>query len=279
MLLKKADPKEAENSIKNAEKEKHVQEFILQEQKYGKLGQKLVDAYGTDYTRYATYVPVYPQITAYYCGPATALQTIYNWHYSDYDRYEEFDEKLKSVPVSSKSLWWYKTCCKDGDYDNTSKSNWAHPDSTEHTCYKKYTDQQVTLADDIGTTMKGSSIYDVRDAINKYVPDDYYGAVAIKENSSSKTSLKRKIKRDLNYDHAVVFLVQTKYLDRYKKNTNHFISGWKYLDYEDFDKDKIGLADCHYDSTYGGKYTEDFNDVFKALYEYYNSVGVANLIW
>lgn len=61
--------------------------------------------------------------------------------------------------------------------------------------------------------------------------------------------------------------------------SGHYISGSAYADNGSFDADYIGLKDCHYDDRYAGWHLEPFNNVFEALYYYYESRGVSNILW
>jgi len=61
--------------------------------------------------------------------------------------------------------------------------------------------------------------------------------------------------------------------------SGHYISGSGYADNGSFDADYIGLKDCHYDDKYAGWHLEPFNNVFEALYYYYESRGVSNMLW
>lgn len=226
------------------------------------------------YTLYATYVPVYPQVTAYFCGPATALQTIGNWQYSSTWSYQ-----AETVLSATKSLWWWGGCIGPQGASVTAQSNWVHPNSTTHTCYTSYTSPQVTLSNIMGTTTSGSDMTSVKNAINQYVnhPNhSYYATQSITSSDTSKSDLKNHTKFDFTNDHSSVYLVDTQYLARYAgKTSGHFISGYSYEDNGSYDTDMMGIADCNYNTTYGGSYRETFNNVHKALYNH----GGINLSW
>lgn len=255
------------NEKLKAEKEKLVKEFLLNDKKQVCGVKKVNPLTGQSYTLYATYVPIYEQINCYYCGPATALQTIGNWQ-------NYFPERVLAVPSNTKAMWWWSGCCKDGNYSNTATTNWKHPSSSTHKCYTSYTSQQVTLANIAGTTISGSGMIGVVNAINSYLSPTYYTSSSI--TSTDQSYLESWTKYDFYNNHSVAYLVSTYYLSRYAgHSTGHFISGYSYEDYDDYSLDNMGLADCNNDSSYGGSYRESFNDVHKALYKH----GGTNIAW
>lgn len=138
---------------------------------------------------------------------------------------------------------------------------------------------QDDLADDMDTTTSGTNIYDYRDALNEYL-DDYYVTTFIKD-SSDKDMLEIATKYGANNDKAVTYLVVKNLLKYYSgtSSSGHYISGNGMWDYGSFDDDTVLLEDCNSNPTYGGLHEVGFNELHAALVEYYDTRGVANLVW
>ncbi|HPL54868.1 MAG TPA: hypothetical protein PLW11_12175 [Bacillota bacterium] len=221
-------------------------------------------------TTYSVNLPVIKQILGFNCGAATALQTI--------DSIKNYDNNTKTVPASTKSYWWLKSCCLDGNLSNIATSNWKHPSgSTTHTkCYKSYTDRQITMINKCGTTYEGSTSVGVASGINTYLPSSYYSAIRIAGTTAGKEFLRAYSIYDLKYKYALTYKVKLKYLSHYGSDHTgvHFVSGYSYIDNGGFETDKIGIADCNYSSK-GGKYTENFLYIYKGLYNTLNE----NMTW
>jgi len=248
----------------------------LQLKEQEKRNEELIDPLsdpepGTEVVK--VYVPYRKQITAYYCGPASAQQVL------------AAIGKESSVSSSTKSMWWWRGCCIDGNFDNIDESNWAHPYSTTHNCYDTYTHKQVTLADDIGTTLDGSVMRKIKNTVNYYNGSSYYVVSNISSSSSYKTFFRNVLHDDLVNKHPLIGCVKTQYLSYYDtKDRSHYITFNKieYTDYDNMDTILVGIVDPHYKDEFGGNHpNEMFNNVYTALYKYYDYVGGANynLMW
>ena len=196
-------------------------------------------------TYYSTNVTVYPQITGYYCGPATAYSLLRNWNVS--------------VPSTTKTLSFFEGC----------PNNCPYP-SVAHVCVQSYTSPQITLADSMGVGYSGADFIMLRNEINERLPSNYYSYTTI----TSDSALSHALITTLDSDHTLIGWVYASDLDRYAGSGfgGHYVNFYSY----NTTTGKVGIADPNYMATYGGKYTEDLTTLREAMYR---SSGVVNLLW
>lgn len=94
---------------------------------------------------YQASITVYPQITGYYCGPASAYSILRSWGVN--------------VPSSTKTLAFFNGCPSSCPYPNVN-----------HICVQSYTSPQVTLADSMGVGYAGADFIMLKNEINSRLP-------------------------------------------------------------------------------------------------------------
>ena len=193
----------------------------------------------------------YPQIVSYYCGPASAYMVIKALGFS--------------VSSSTESLYFYEECQTGCNY------------VYQHQCYKSYTSPQVTLANEMGTTIdSGTNVLSLKNTINSRIGSNYYSFCTVSNNNSGTTTLMNKVYLTLKDDHPLVAHVYSKYLDHYSGNIGQTFGGHYVCIYSiNTAAGKIGISDCNYYPGLGGVYTEDKDVLRKAIAHYSSN----NLIW
>ena len=200
-------------------------------------------------TFYTTYVSVAKQITEYYCGPASAYMVIKAWD--------------GNVPSTTRSLAFFQGCPGNCPYPNV-----------PHTCYQSYTSPQITLVDEMNMGYGGADFIMLKSALNNHIGTNYYSYKSIPGTTAGLNTLKSYIASTLSGDYPLIAWVKANQLDRYSDTTfqGHYVCVYSY----DSSTGLVGIADPHYMSNYGGKYTEDVSTLHSAMYK---SDGSANLLW
>jgi len=190
-------------------------------------------------------VTVYPQIVAYYCGPASAYMVLKSWGVN--------------VTSTTQSLSFFNGC----------PSNCPYP-STPHTCYQSYTSPQITLANSMGVSYAGADFIQLKTEINSRLPVNYYAYQYV----NTSTQLKTALVVPLSSGHPDLIWVCANKLPRYSTTTftGHYVVGYSY----NTTTETVGIADPHYSPTYGGKYIVPLSTLLNAMYR---SNGAANILW
>ena len=192
----------------------------------------------------------YPQIVSYYCGPASAYMVIKSLGFT--------------VPSSTESLYFYKECQTGCNYNY------------EHQCYKSYTSPQITLANEMGTTINnGTGISSLKNTINSYIRSNYYSICTIPNDSSATTTLTNKIYLTLKDNHPLIAHVDAKKLAHYKGVGQSFGGHYVCIYSINTAAGNIGISDCNYYPGLGGIYTENKDKLKDAIVHYSSN----NLIW
>lgn len=212
------------------------------------------------------------QITNYNCGPAAALQTL--------DLLEYNNHTIIPVPVKTKKLWYGEECCVDGDYENTHKSNQRHfnnlkPNLYSHSayvqCYREFTDRQVSLMEEAGTTCAGTpEAKSVAVAINTYFKEKTYTHLDINENSEGDLKiLSDKIYNNLINGFPVVFMVNVMSLLHYNNDPNkiarHYVTATGYKITENLENDVVTVVDPNYSFRNRGIYTVTLKELIHSM--------------
>ena len=225
-----------------------AQNAALDQAKEQSLNQKRISSRAT---YFSVPVTIYPQIVSYYCGPASAYMVIKSLGYS--------------VAKSEDMLYFFEDC----------QTSCPYP-LVPHTCYKKYKDYQVTLADEMETSYDGTSISDLKDTINDYIENNYYVCHTVANTSAGTTDLVNKVSSTLEDDRPAVCWVEARDLDHYSGSAGQSFGGhFVCISSINVNTLLVGIKDCNYYSGLGGTYTEDADTLRAAMYH----SGANNLIW
>lgn len=194
----------------------------------------------------------YPQIVSYYCGPASAYMVLKSLGIS--------------VSSSTKSLYFFDGC----------QSSCPYP-RVNHQCYKSYTSPQVTLANEMGTTISnGTGFSSLKNVVNSYIGNNYYSLCTISNSSSGTTTLVNKVSSTLEDDHPLIAHVDAKKLNRYSGTAGQTFGGHYVCIYSiNVTTGSVGISDCNYYTGLGGNYIEDKDTLRKAIAFYSSN----NLMW
>ena len=188
---------------------------------------------------YNVNIPVFPQITYYYCGPASVQMLL---------AAAGFEAISTSAYLDKKVL------------------NGANT--------QKFTSPQVTIGSKMQVPPTGTQM---ATALNKFMTGDYlsllkeecrdnvlYEPFYMADKCTEKNLIEPRIKRSLSEGYGTGILVNAYKLKRYANNREfggHFVC----IDYYADTSELIGIKDCNYDKRYGGSYTEDLDTVVAAM--------------
>lgn len=192
----------------------------------------------------AVNVTRFPQITGYYCGPASAQIVINSFGIS--------------IPSATRTLCFF----------NLSELNGICPyQGVPHTCVASYTSPQITLADEMGTTCGGTTFSNLKNAINERVRGLYaYGLSA----ATTTAQLRSYIYSALSEGAPCIAYVTASNLPNYPSG----FSGHYVVIYKIDNSDTVRICDCNYyveaRNTPEPTYPVSLSDLLNALKPGYN---------
>ena len=111
-----------------------------------------------------------------------------------------------------------------------------------------------------------------------------WATYTITNDTTGKDRLSYRVRSNLMYGNAVIYLLDTQYLGYYSSHScYHYVTGTRIYSpagtFYDYASMTLRLADPHYSASYYGNHTVAFNQVVAAQAAYTASVGPANLVW
>ncbi len=216
------------------------------------------------------------QVTAYNCGPAAALQVLDLLHLGG--------KKVLPVPSTSKELWYAYECCVDHQPTDVSPANQLHHELQEEVvysdthppwlaCYTNYTDRQVTMMEETGTTWLGTpEVQKMAEAINSFCEERVYSSCDLSSQREADFHTLQKITlANLQKGYPLIFMVNVRSLKSYRatdteKLVRHYITAIGYRKHKtDIHKDVLTVLDPNYTPGKRGKYTVTLEELLYSM--------------